>query len=71
MKIGKINGKNKRKKDFLANWARRGILAQLRGARGRAACGPTRPANGSGATDGAVGVGPRANKEGETTLGGW
>jgi hypothetical protein len=42
-----------------------GISAQLGRARGRAACGPTRPTSGSGAADGALGMGPRASEEGE------
>jgi hypothetical protein len=65
MKIGKRNGKKKRKKDFLANWARGGFRPS-RGERAcaRAACGPTRPANVSSTADGAVGAGPRASEEG-------
>jgi hypothetical protein len=43
-------------------------LAQLRGTRGRAACGPTRLASGSGAADGAMGMGPRASEEGGNSV---
>jgi hypothetical protein len=41
-----------------------GISAQLGRARGRTACGPTRPASGSDAADDAMGAGPRASEEG-------
>jgi hypothetical protein len=61
MKIGKRNGKNKRKKDFLANWAR-GDFGPAGGARAAARA--------SGAANGAVGASPRAS-EGGAPLGGW
>jgi hypothetical protein len=42
MKIGKINGKKKRKRDFPANWARGGFR-HSQGARDRAGRRPSRP----------------------------
>jgi hypothetical protein len=70
MKIGKRNGKRKGKKISLLTGP--GGFRPSRGAcaRGRAACGPTQPASGSGVADGVVGVGPRASEEEVMALGG-
>jgi hypothetical protein len=59
MKIGKRNGKRKKKRDFLL--ARPGgFLAQTSAGARAGACGLAGPS----ARDGAVGAGPRASEEG-------
>jgi hypothetical protein len=66
MKIGKRNGKKKKRRDFPPNWA--GGDFGPAGARARAAARQAaQPAHGRGERrgDGAVGVGPRASEEGE------
>jgi hypothetical protein len=64
MKIGKRNGKRKKKRDFPANWVG-GILAQPSVGTRAGASGPAWPANREQRGDGVVGAGPRVSEEGE------
>jgi hypothetical protein len=57
MKIGKINGKRKKKRDFPANWTGGDFGPARARARQAAQLGPP-------AGDGTVGAGPRASEEG-------
>jgi hypothetical protein len=64
MKIGKRNGKRKKKRDFLLTG-----LGGFRPSRAQTRAGRW-PTSGGRCRDGTVGADPRANEEGGTALGG-
>jgi hypothetical protein len=69
MKIGKRNGKRKKKRDFLLAGPG-GIFGTAKRGRARAGRRPSRPTSRERRRDGAVGVGPRARGRGRLTTSG-
>jgi hypothetical protein len=64
VKIGKRNGKMKKKRVFSASWAEGGGFRPNRARRARGGRRPSRPTSGGRSEDGAVGAGPRASEVG-------
>jgi hypothetical protein len=62
VKIGKRNGKRKKKRVFSARWA--GVISAQPSVGACAGRRPSRPTSGGRSGDGAVGAGPRASEEG-------